>query len=75
MRFLFLLQPDSMRAGEAGSVPRTAAVLHNDCVYLAHESSLLGESPFSPYAFCGCPRRVRRRAKFLKRDRSVTSLA
>jgi len=30
------------RAGEAGTVPRAAAVLHNDCEYLAHECSLLG---------------------------------
>jgi hypothetical protein len=30
-------------ASEIGSLPRMAAVLHNDCVYLAHESSLLGK--------------------------------
>jgi centromere/kinetochore protein ZW10 len=30
-------------AREIGTIPRVAAVLHNDCVYLAHECSLLGE--------------------------------
>ena len=34
----------SMHASEVACIPRTAAVLHNDCVYFAHESSLLGES-------------------------------
>jgi len=28
---------------EIASIPRFAAVLHNDCVYLAHEASFLGE--------------------------------
>lgn len=28
---------------EIASIPRFAAVLHNDCAYLAHESSFLGE--------------------------------
>ena len=28
---------------EIASLPRIAAVLHNDCVYLAHETSFLGE--------------------------------
>ena len=32
----------TVHAREVGSIPRIAAVLHNDCVYLAHESGLLG---------------------------------
>jgi centromere/kinetochore protein ZW10 len=32
----------TVHASEVGSIPRVAAVLHNDCVYLAHESGLLG---------------------------------
>lgn len=32
----------TLHAREIGSIPRVAAVLHNDCVYLAHESGLLG---------------------------------
>ena len=33
----------TLYANEVGSIPRMAAVLHNDCVFLAHEASLLGE--------------------------------
>mmetsp|Transcript_30414 Transcript_30414/g.58084 ORF Transcript_30414/g.58084 Transcript_30414/m.58084 type:complete len:1179 (-) Transcript_30414:121-3657(-) len=32
----------TMYASEVASIPRMAAILHNDCVYLAHEVSLLG---------------------------------
>ena len=39
---------------EIASIPRLAAILHNDCVYLAHEASFLGEylilrSPLKSY--------------------------
>ena len=40
---LFRAVVPAARAGKVESIPRVAAVLHNDCVYLAHESSLLGE--------------------------------
>lgn len=40
---LFRAIVPTTHAREIGSIPRVAAVLHNDCVYLAHESSLLGE--------------------------------
>jgi len=39
---LFRAIVPTLHASEVSSIPRTAAVLHNDCVYLAHESSLLG---------------------------------
>jgi len=32
----------TLYASEIESIPRMAAILHNDCVYLAHEASLLG---------------------------------
>jgi len=40
---LFRAIVPTVHAAEVGSLPRTAAVLHNDCVYLAHEAMLLGE--------------------------------
>lgn len=40
---LFRAIVPTSHASEIGSIPRMAAVLHNDCVYLAHESSLLGK--------------------------------
>ena len=40
---LFRAIVPTLHATEVASIPRTAAVLHNDCVYLAHESMLLGE--------------------------------
>ena len=40
---LFRAIVPAMQERETSSIPRVAAVLHNDCVYLAHESSLLGE--------------------------------
>ena len=40
---LFRAIVPTLYASEVGSIPRTAAVLHNDCVFLAHESLLLGE--------------------------------
>ena len=33
----------TLHGKEISSIPRMAAVLHNDCVYLAHEASFLGE--------------------------------
>ena len=44
---LFRAIVPTMHASEIASLPRMCAVLHNDCVYMAHESSLLGE-------FCLC---------------------
>eukprot|EP00804_Cyclotella_cryptica_P018538 CCRYP_004375-RB/>CCRYP_004375-RB protein AED:0.00 eAED:0.00 QI:75/1/1/1/1/1/2/3447/879 len=40
---LFRAMIPTLYASEIGSIPRMAAILHNDCVYLAHEASLLGE--------------------------------
>ena len=40
---LFRAIVPTSHASEIGNIPRMAAVLHNDCVYLAHESSLLGK--------------------------------
>ena len=40
---LFRAMVPTLYASEIGSIPRMAAILHNDCVYLAHEASLLGE--------------------------------
>jgi len=39
---LFRAIVPTLHASEVGSIPRTAAVLHNDCVFLAHEALLLG---------------------------------
>ena len=44
-------------ASEIASIPRMAAVLHNDCVYFAHEAALLGESKevtFRLLCLCRC---------------------
>jgi centromere/kinetochore protein ZW10 len=41
---LFRAMVPTLYAGEIGTIPRMAAILHNDCVFLAHEASLLGES-------------------------------
>ena len=40
---LFRAMIPTLHSSEIGSIPRMAAILHNDCVYLAHEASLLGE--------------------------------
>ena len=40
---LFRAMIPTLYASEISSIPRMAAILHNDCVYLAHEASLLGE--------------------------------
>jgi len=39
---LFRIIIPTQYASEVASIPRTAALLHNDCVFLAHEASLLG---------------------------------
>jgi len=41
-------------ASEIASIPRMAAVLHNDCVYFAHEAALLGESKEVIIRVCLC---------------------
>jgi hypothetical protein len=40
---LFRAVVPTLYASEIGSIPRMAAILHNDCVFLAHEASLLGK--------------------------------
>jgi centromere/kinetochore protein ZW10 len=40
---LFRAIVPTMLGWEISNIPRVAAVLHNDCVYFAHECSLLGE--------------------------------
>ncbi|KAL7517866.1 hypothetical protein ACHAWX_002747 [Stephanocyclus meneghinianus] len=39
---LFRAMIPTLHASEIASIPRMAAILHNDCVFLAHEASLLG---------------------------------
>lgn len=39
---LFRAMIPTLYASEIESIPRMAAIMHNDCVYLAHEASLLG---------------------------------
>jgi hypothetical protein len=40
---LFRAVVPTLYASEIGTIPRMAAIHHNDCVFLAHEASLLGE--------------------------------
>lgn len=40
---LFRAVIPTLYASEVESIPRMAAILHNDCVYLSHEASLLGK--------------------------------
>ena len=47
---LFRAIVPTMHASEVATIPRTAAILHNDCVYFAHESSLLGAEFRSLYS-------------------------
>ncbi|KAL7465659.1 hypothetical protein ACHAXS_005977 [Conticribra weissflogii] len=48
---LFRAVIPTLYASEVASIPRMAAILHNDCVYLAHEVSLLGKMYCLPEIF------------------------
>jgi centromere/kinetochore protein ZW10 len=52
-------------AREIGTIPRVAAVLHNDCVYLAHECSLLGKWGMI-WLYCAVPKLSSRMLNFFR---------